>query len=118
MGSILYGMSWDGGTNGFGVIFSYDYSNPQGIDELTIDNGAKVLVYPNPSNGSFNISIKDLSNKPQLIVYNLMGETVCESSLTTANASINIANKSAGIYLYRVVSEQGELISSGKLIIE
>ncbi len=93
-----------------------------GINQLGIRN-YELKVWPNPSKGVFNFQS---SNQPELVheytleVYNMFGEKVYSSQFsgTTSQFSINLNNKQEGIYLYRVVTDKGEAVGSGKLIIE
>jgi hypothetical protein len=47
-----------------------------------------------------------------------MGQKVFSETIHTANNLINLSNKTAGVYLYRVLSENGNPLSSGKFIIQ
>ena len=82
-----------------------------------------VEVYPNPSgNGMFTIAVENekLKVESTVEVYNMLGQQVYSNSFSTSNSqlSINISNQPAGIYLYRITSEKGELVGSGKLIVQ
>ncbi len=107
-----------------------------GIDEMNAESG-NVKVYPNPSHGIFQLVISNggaltssltnnstsnfqLGIKGTVEVYNITGEKIYSESFSTliSQLSIDLKDKSAGIYLYRIVSENGSLISAGKLVIE
>ena len=79
-------------------------------------------IYPNPNSGRFQLVINnyELVMNGNLEVYNVLGERIYSSALNIQNSifSINMAGKSAGVYHYRVISETGNLITSGKFIIE
>jgi hypothetical protein len=100
----------------------------EGVNELTTNSG-EVRVYPNPSNGVFTVAIKNsqLKIKNLVEVYDMLGEKVLTASLNpseggTSNTIITLpfgeGQGGAGIYLYRVISETGQLIGTGKLIKE
>jgi len=97
------------------------YTAPNGIDEMAGDNYG-VIVYPNPSHGTFTFQIKneELKNKNIVEVYNMLGEKVYSKQLTKDSEqwTIDLSNQSSGIYLYRIITESGSLVSDGKLIIE
>jgi hypothetical protein len=81
----------------------------------------RVSAYPNPSNGQFTFVIAS-EVRPSLSridVYNIFGEKV-HSQFSTFNSplSINISNQPSGIYLYRVITETGDLLGQGKLVIQ
>ncbi|HWY97514.1 MAG TPA: T9SS type A sorting domain-containing protein [Bacteroidia bacterium] len=109
--SIVYIAKWLGGnyTDTCGVL---------GIDELNV-NSERVIVYPNPSsNGVFTVELKVNSEKLKVEVYNVLGENIYQSQLKSESIVIDLSNQPKGIYLYRITSEKGELISTGKLIIQ
>jgi hypothetical protein len=53
-------------------------------------------------------------------VYNMLGQRIANSQWPSANSlmQIDISNEPSGIYLYRITSEKGEALGSGKLIIQ
>ena len=91
-------------------------SGPLSVNDLMEKN--KVMVFPNPSPGKFTVSIQSLTNKPQLTIYDLMGGIIYDNKLTRTNTQMDLSRNSNRIYLYRIISEKGELIGSGKLVIE
>ena len=81
-----------------------------GISENTDD---RFSVYPNPSNGSFSVKI-DVEAQFELI--SMWGQTVLSRSLSPGEMFIDISEKAAGTYLYRLISS--ETYQTGKLVIE
>lgn len=82
---------------------------------------SNVRIYPNPSNGVFTLqanSYQPLSNS-SIEVYNMLGAKVYSHYQITksSNYQIDLSNQPNGIYLYRVLDENGGLIGEGKLII-
>lgn len=84
----------------------------------------QVSINPNPSNGKFAVSIRN--NVPQIIagtnkieIYNILGEQVYSQSMVHSSSFIvDLSSKSSGIYLYRVITETGNLAGEGKLVIQ
>jgi hypothetical protein len=77
-------------------------------------------VYPNPSNGIFNLTINESLMNYTIEIDNVLGEVVYQSLVKPANGAnveINLSKQNAGIYLYRVVSPQGQTIDCGKLLV-
>jgi uncharacterized repeat protein (TIGR03803 family) len=109
-GTSLYGLTGGGGTNAFsGVLFKY------GISTLSTTKNQlekKFKIYPNPSNGNFNIEIKDNLIDSKATVYNLLGQKVKEFDLknTTTKQYLN-----KGIYLLEI-EKSGEKTTK-KLIV-
>jgi len=89
-------------------------------EQATITN-----VYPNPNNGIFKISLNTISEKSNVEIYNSLGQKVYSSpfipdSYRDHNSSfiIDISGQPAGIYLYRIITEGGDLIGEGKVVVE
>jgi len=64
-------------------------------------NGKSISVYPNPSNGIFNINVKDTYN---LEITDITGRVI-NSRILTGNTSIEL--NTAGIYFLRFSNENG-----------
>lgn len=81
----------------------------------------RILVYPNPNSGIFTIQ----ANNQQLLansyieIYNVLGEKVySQSKINNSQLTINLNNQPNGVYLYRIITETGDLIGEGKIAIE
>ncbi len=85
----------------------------------TIRKINEIKVFPNPSNGQFTLSLSNFSEKFNVEIYNIMGQKVY-SQLSTFNSqvSINLSSQPNGVYLYRVITENGGLVGEGKTVIE
>jgi len=120
-GNKFYGMTSDGGT-GDGNIFGWaDTTIHTGL--TTTSRGAnKIIAYPNPGNGNFTFQIingeaSELGD--EILVYNVLGKQIYSSVIDDASkATIDISSNPNGIYLYRVLTENGNLLSEGKLILQ
>ncbi|HTB32153.1 MAG TPA: T9SS type A sorting domain-containing protein [Bacteroidia bacterium] len=87
-----------------------------------VNSGANIILYPNPNNGSFTVSISNYELKIASIkVYNVLGERVY-STLQPLNIQgslqINMDNQPAGIYIYSIADEKGVMIGTGRFIKE
>jgi len=74
-----------------------------------------ISVYPNPSEGAFRIT----SNKKMsfIEIYDVKGQQIYSMATDTKEAEINLSNKAAGIYFYKITdSDSG--VRTGKLIIK
>jgi uncharacterized repeat protein (TIGR03803 family) len=116
VGNSLYGMTEFGGKYSDGVIFSIS-DKGTGIDKLIIPTGL-ISVYPNPSNGTFNLSLSNVNTAYNIEIYNVLGEKVYSESLPQSqnNNTINLTAQPSGVYLYRVITESEELVGEGKVI--
>ncbi len=83
--------------------FSAPPPNPpmQNVEEHRKDFG--LAVYPNPSNGLFNLAS---NNKPDnvcsVVIYNLMGNVVSQFEWRGENTTINLTNFATGVYIMKV----------------
>jgi uncharacterized repeat protein (TIGR03803 family) len=122
-GDTLYGMTSAGGGYNSGVIFRI-YFTTDGMVNLTAIPGS-VNLYPNPNNGVFSIQMKNEEGRMKSIeIYNTLGQQVYfqfsafPKGIHSDNSSlsINLSSQPSGVYLYRIVSESGELIAEGKFV--
>lgn len=73
-------------------------SSTTGVAEL--NNPLQLVIYPNPSNGEFNVQLNGIANNAQLEIYTSSGErlvqrTVCNKTLET----VNLKGHPEGMYL-------------------
>ncbi|MFM1875642.1 MAG: hypothetical protein RL266_1379, partial [Bacteroidota bacterium] len=67
-----------------------------------------ITVFPNPSNGIFNVVVKNVSGEVQIIVTDNFGrEVLMENFSTTGNSArtIDMSGRASGIYFLRVQTE-------------
>ncbi|MDX2171781.1 MAG: M43 family zinc metalloprotease [Bacteroidota bacterium] len=63
-------------------------------------------IYPNPSNGSFNLIVSEVASKTiKLSVYNIMGEMVHTSINDNVNQKINLTSLQNGIYFVNISND-------------
>jgi Secretion system C-terminal sorting domain len=90
---------------------------------ITGENGivaqnVELRIFPNPNNGNFIISLSGINEKCSIEIYNVLGEKIYTENLPqTQDNNINLTGQPNGVYLYRIISENGGLIGSGKLVI-
>ncbi len=75
-------------------------------------------VYPNPSNGKFTIQLSVVSCQCSVEVYNVLGERVLNKNLIGTTNEINLSKQPAGVYIYKIHSLSGEVLSTGKFVIQ
>jgi len=93
------------------------WKGPNGV--ITLQENSSVNVYPNPTGGILTVSEQNISGNTEIELFNLLGEKLSESKLSlNSNTEINIANQPTGIYFYKVIDENNNTISEGKLIKE
>ncbi|MBK6521722.1 MAG: T9SS type A sorting domain-containing protein [Sphingobacteriaceae bacterium] len=77
----------------------------------------KVLVYPNPNNGTFEIQINNEITVGELILTNCLGQIVHKQKLIQGLNKIDAIKLSNGFYHYAIF-EGKQQIGIGKLVIE
>ncbi|MBZ9651618.1 T9SS type A sorting domain-containing protein [Psychroflexus montanilacus] len=66
-------------------------------------------LYPNPTQGNFSISGRDLEQGTELEIYNMIGQQVYKKSLTgQSTIEVTDFNATTGIYLVKLKTNQGE----------
>ncbi|HSY75393.1 MAG TPA: T9SS type A sorting domain-containing protein, partial [Bacteroidia bacterium] len=89
-------------------------------NNISITNNS-ISVYPNPSNGIFQLEISNeqLGIKNTVEVYNVLGEQVYNEPVQRAqdDYKIDLSFQGTGVYFYRVLSD-GKFVGSGKLVIK
>lgn len=87
-----------------------------GFAKNKIEQG-KVLLFPNPNNGTFNIELNTSNNENmQLTILNAIGQQVYSKELSENRNSLKL-DLPCGIYFYKL-TERGNEISAGKMIIQ
>jgi hypothetical protein len=85
-------------------VIEADITDVTGVKEEL--NAKLVSVYPNPSNGVFNISAKDMKGSNlSLEVRDLQGKLVYSANAAKEGASINLKNVASGIYMLQVTTD-------------
>ncbi|MEM9050620.1 MAG: choice-of-anchor J domain-containing protein [Bacteroidota bacterium] len=76
------------------------------------------LVFPNPSSGEINVSLKKSESRVQMDLFDINGRVVWSELITmnSGTAQIDLPNVEAGIYTLRLIGE--ESVGSQKLIIQ
>jgi trimeric autotransporter adhesin len=118
-----------------GNVYIADQTNNR-IRKLTPDRNTGIntytelnnfTVFPNPSTGIFSIQSSVVSGQSSVEIYNVLGEKVLTKilpCLPTRQGSaqgdnlINLTEQPSGVYLYRVIAENGSLLGEGKFIVQ
>jgi hypothetical protein len=88
-----------------------------------IKNNIRVNTFPNPSNGLFTVALRYaelVSASQTIIIYNVLGQPVYSATLKQVQGDnlIDISSQPSGIYFYREITEDGNLLGEGKVVIE
>ncbi|HTB32326.1 MAG TPA: thiol protease/hemagglutinin PrtT [Bacteroidia bacterium] len=125
---------WSGTDDGYYTVTSlnpspFDFSEyigviygiqppPGALGVQTITDNNNIKVYPNPSHGVFNFDLTNTNGNYEVSVYNTLGQEVNTAVINTTNNEINLGIQPKGIYIYKMVTEKGQTVSTGRLIVE
>ncbi|HSY77013.1 MAG TPA: T9SS type A sorting domain-containing protein, partial [Bacteroidia bacterium] len=94
-----------------------DGGTEQGVTNISASDQTAIL-FPNPNKGVFTIQTIGVNNESLVEVYNIFGEMIYTAKLNTTTTQLDLSNNAAGVYLYRVITETGDLISDGRFVIQ
>lgn len=72
----------------------------------TIENSSDIglNLYPNPSNGQFEITVEGTLSRASLEVFNVVGERVYQASITAPTTLVDLSEQPAGTYFVRITT--------------
>jgi len=73
-----------------------------------------LMVYPNPSNGTFSIEMLSKCEDSFYELYDFSGKLIHTDPIVTETTTVNLSNNKPGIYLLRVIN--GDQIEKRKLV--
>jgi len=85
-----------------------------GIEHFA-NNKEQISIYPNPATNSLQVSFSGNSENSTLVMTDMLGNTVKQTTFNTQHAALNIADVSGGIYFITLTS--GATISTQKVIV-
>jgi len=91
-----------------------------GINQIS-DHETTITISPNPFTTTTTLTLQGTYHNPSLFIYNLLGqevETFHGTSLPNQQITINRNNLPSGMYFYKLIDENQEMISIGKMIME
>lgn len=84
-------------------------SKTTAISDVAIENA--ISIYPNPSNGVFNIDIKNNLEATSVKVYDVLGNLyLMMPNLKSNQIQVNLQNSSNGIYFIEITTAQGSAV--------
>ena len=109
----LFGVTHAGGLFAHGVIFRYG----EIVSSITETNTTILNVHPNPNSRTFYIDLteKQFTEVSKLEMFNLMGERILETVISSRHEQVDIGKVSSGMYIIRV--SMGSTIYSEQIII-
>jgi hypothetical protein len=93
---------------------SQGHKSPNEIGGSGSDNITGITVYPNPSSGQFTVA--GVETGMIIEMYDYTGRMVSTISASNSTMQLNISERANGIYLIRILSKDGNLVSQQKLM--
>lgn len=87
------------------------------IEEID-DKNVRAVIFPNPSNGLFQIELVgiEIKERTTLAIYNILGELIYTSGFSSSSMSIDLGAISNGVYFIRIDTRKA--ILTKKIIID
>ena len=79
----------------------------QNIDDVNSD----IKLFPNPTQGEFQIQINESINVAELKVYNCLGQIVFSKSVEGSPINIKLQGLSNGVYFAEIVNSKAKYCS-------
>ena len=89
--------------------------NPSALGINENSNAAQISVYPNPTNGIFNIYTSEPIKNGSIEVYNSLGVIVYNQKIVNQQNIIELKNQTNGLYFVKVMSEN-KIIGEQKIV--
>ena len=85
------------------------YNNPNALLSVnSIDENRSFLLYPNPNNGYFTLSVSKVLTNSTLNIYNMSGVLLMSrGSLSGNDVGIDISNYTNGLYILEIIDNFG-----------
>lgn len=81
------------------------------------DNGQKIIVFPNPTNGLFSLKSFIYNENYLIQIYSNTGELILSEKWNTSSSiDLNIVQQTSSFYFVRIIDKQSKLIYQTKLV--
>lgn len=72
-----------------------------------VKSNVKIIVFPNPSNGEFTISLNKFEEEFSVSIYNSIGQVINHQRLIESDTRINLSGFAQGIYFVKINGTKG-----------
>lgn len=95
------------------VVWMSEYGFGVGLKEFADVN---LSVYPNPVSDVLNFDI-DYNNAARVEIMDIAGRKIEAANFEMNHASVDVRNYNKGIYLYQILSNDGQVVKTGKITV-
>jgi len=92
------------------VTMYFGVMEPNKIEEEV----SNINIYPNPSNGLFNINLPNADNNIE--IYNINGQLILSQKTSNSNTTVDLSSQAKGVYFVKITSDQN--VYNQKIIIK
>jgi hypothetical protein len=80
---------------------------------------SSILLSPNPFTTTTTLTLQGTYHNPSLFIYNLLGQEIKSINAgTNTQVTITKDGLASGMYFYKLIDENKEVIGIGKMVIE
>jgi sugar lactone lactonase YvrE len=93
---------------------------PTGMGDTTVCCDESVVLFPNPNRGNFTIELVGAQNfvPANFEIYDVLGQKVYSHPPAGGSQFLINLSQPSGIYFYRVITEDGNLLGEGKIVVQ
>lgn len=96
-------------------IGAIEFAGLVGISQ-DVEDANNIAIYPNPSNGVFNVSWTGLGNIQRVEVYNTLGQIILSQSILNYMSTIDLSAANKGLYKAVFYTNKGTLFATNLLV--
>lgn len=102
-----------------GVPVFFSWNNVLGENSSIVEENTSVNVYPNPFSETTTFEITNSATKNyEIRIYDLFGREVKKYEIKNQTTEISRDELPSGMYIYQVMDDKNQFISSGKLMVQ
>ncbi|WP_317899645.1 T9SS type A sorting domain-containing protein [Aurantibacillus circumpalustris] len=87
-----------------------------GLNELSSNGVIDVKIFPNPTNGNFDVTLNSLNEKTVIEIYNALGQLLVSEKINSLVTEFNLNSQSSGLYYVMVKNSAEQKTQIIKLI--
>jgi len=75
-------------------------------------------IYPNPASNLMHVQYDNITNKPVISIYNMMGQNLLNIQAESTDSVIDVSSLTNGIYFVQLIDPQNNIIENMKIVIQ